>query len=577
MYSLAINIADLRRRFILFCGAGISRDASIPTASDILIDLKKRIYQQEIKRVSFDEGEFKKWISENKQYEKMGYSESLDHLFPGIEQRRVYLNSFFEGKEPGEVHRLIAKLVKIGVFRFIITTNFDNLIEKALDEEGLKDRYSVISTDDQAKHSDSWDKVETCRIYKLHGDKDQGLIRNTISELDNLGEHLKKDFQELIDRHGVIVIGYRGADAGVMKCFENREFLRYPMFWQHRSTANEKVKQIMQRQDGRLIKFDSASKFLADLLDRIQVIHKSSIEGDLEIISDRVKRILTLPNAKEILVKLQDERKIYMDAVKSVYGSLINPSWQDLWESYVDLFEKAKSNMEFAEHLLKLEMLNEWNEFIKLFEEIYSLNESGERYGRDGLINQLFYSLLLLIGSRALKYDKFIFIKKLFSVKKLTREKYSSILDWNVIGNFIEERNKQAEKQYYVARFSFFLDIAENKKVLPRDEIFERMKFNIVDFDLLCFIYTVRHPNSSYFPYWYPSCAYFFDYRSAEFLKKLKFDENYLKNIALDLFEMKPEEFISFLKDKAIPSYSELVRQMPGFTSNSPFKVLFEK
>jgi hypothetical protein len=68
MYSLAINIADLRRRFILFCGAGISRDASIPTASDILTDLKKRIYQQEIKGASFNEDEFKKWIVANKQY-----------------------------------------------------------------------------------------------------------------------------------------------------------------------------------------------------------------------------------------------------------------------------------------------------------------------------------------------------------------------------------------------------------------------------------------------------------------------------------------------------------------------------
>jgi hypothetical protein len=507
----------------------------------------------------------------------MDYSECLDHLFPGIEQRRVYLNSFFEGKEPGEVHKLIAKLVKIGVFRFIITTNFDNLIEKALDAEGLKDRYSVISTDDQARHSDSWDKVETCRIYKLHGDKDQGLIRNTITELDNLGEHLKKDFQEIIDRHGVIVIGYRGADVGVMKCFENREFMRYPIFWQYRSELNERVKQIMQRQDGRLIKFDSASKLLADLLDRIQVIHKSSVEGDSEIISDRVKRILTSPNTKEILVKIQDERKFYIDGVKAVYGSLTNPSWQVLWESYVDLLEKVKPNLEFAEQILNLNMLSEWNEFIKLFVDIYSLNESEERYGRDGLISQLFYSLLLLIGASALRYDKFVFIKKLFAVKKLTRERYSSILDWNVIGDFIEEKNNQAEKRYYVARFSFLLDIIENKRLLPQGEIFEHIKFNIVDFDLLCFIYTVRYPDSSYFPYWFPCCAYFFDYRSAEFLKKLKFDENYLKNIALDLFEMKPEEFIPFLKDKVAPAYNDLLKRMQGFTSDSPFRILFEK
>ena len=54
----------------------------------------------------------------------------------------------------------------------------DTSSEMALDELNID--YDIIYSDDILQASISWDKVKTCRIYKLHGDYKSGKVRNTI-------------------------------------------------------------------------------------------------------------------------------------------------------------------------------------------------------------------------------------------------------------------------------------------------------------------------------------------------------------------------------------------------------------
>ena len=53
----------------------------------------------------------------------------------------------------GEAHEIIAEMVKKSLIRLIITTNFDSLLENALDNKGLKGQYSVISSEEAVKTS----------------------------------------------------------------------------------------------------------------------------------------------------------------------------------------------------------------------------------------------------------------------------------------------------------------------------------------------------------------------------------------------------------------------------------------
>ena len=101
---LSYNLADGKKKYVLFCGAGISKDAGIPTGWDILIETLRLIRNQE-------DGEIKEYSNEDMEvyyednYKGATYSEIIEKLFPSIEEQRAFLKKQFEGKTPGKAHR----------------------------------------------------------------------------------------------------------------------------------------------------------------------------------------------------------------------------------------------------------------------------------------------------------------------------------------------------------------------------------------------------------------------------------------------------------------------------------------
>ncbi|MBU0576931.1 SIR2 family protein [Patescibacteria group bacterium] len=564
---LAINLADRRRRFILFCGAGVSKDAGIPSSQDIRFDTLGKIYQQEQKKGKFSKKEVEEWCLQNKTLKSMTYSDILDLAYPGMEQKRLYLNSFFEGKQPGETHKAIAKMISTGLIRFIITTNFDNFIEKALDSEGLGDKYSVISTNDQAKNSDTWDKIEVCRIYKIHGDKDQGIIRNSPKELEKLDKYIEKDFQELINRHGVIVLGYAGEDEGAMRCFKKREYHRYSIYWQYCENVNAKVKNMILNQDGVLIQRHKASEFLNELLERIEIIYRTSETETTETIKKGYEQILIRGNPLEIKARIEEERSHYVEKIRSAYESVgQNPDGKHIWDVHIELIEKASRNIILGDQLLRFETSRDWEEFIKIFEEIHSIDKDQNGYGRNELINYLFFSLFLVVGSRALKYERFAEIKRLFSIRKLYRDRMDYILDWNIQASYLKQKNQNEPQRFYVPQMHYLLGLADaNKFPIDKDEL----RKLILEFDLLCFIYTTKNLKVSR---WRPGCVYYFKHESPQFLQKIKIDDEYCEKIAGHLFN-ETKDVLRTSLTKVNDMYESFSSQMEGWPEN-PFKAI---
>jgi len=188
---LSYNLADGKKKYVLFCGAGVSKDAGIPTGWDILLETLRHIRAQE-------DGESKEYTDKEmeayyeKNFKDSTYSEIIESLFPSREEQREFLEKLFENKAPGRAHKLIAEWVKAGLIRFIITTNFDSSIEHSLDDAGLRGKYSVITDGAQVLRSKPWNLVENCRIYKVHGTIEQGVIKNTKRIWKNWMPILKK-------------------------------------------------------------------------------------------------------------------------------------------------------------------------------------------------------------------------------------------------------------------------------------------------------------------------------------------------------------------------------------------------
>lgn len=98
-------------------------------------------------------------------------------------------------------------------FHTIWTTNFDDLVEKAINfTDGS---CSVISTKDSNSLSNIRNDIP--KVVKLHGDFRYDKLQNTDSELQNLEISLHKQFVTNFQQKGLIVVGYSGYDKSVLK------------------------------------------------------------------------------------------------------------------------------------------------------------------------------------------------------------------------------------------------------------------------------------------------------------------------------------------------------------------------
>src|SRR5947207_112906 len=150
--SMAFSLHSNRGAYALLLGSGVSRAAGIPTGWEVVLDLVRKLAKLEKEDC---EPEPDVWFK-RKYGSDPEYSLLLDGLAKTPPERQQLLRGYFEPSEeeraqglklPTAAHKSIAKLVAGGYLRVIITTNFDRLIEKGLEEEGIAP--TVISTPDQ--------------------------------------------------------------------------------------------------------------------------------------------------------------------------------------------------------------------------------------------------------------------------------------------------------------------------------------------------------------------------------------------------------------------------------------------
>jgi tetratricopeptide (TPR) repeat protein len=105
----------------VFCGAGISIASGIPSALTIKRNLLRRIGADELEtqRLADDDYPFEAFVEAF--HEEVG----ITKLFAAL--ARV---------SPSAAHRLLADLVRLGLLKSILTTNFDELIEAAIGQPG---------------------------------------------------------------------------------------------------------------------------------------------------------------------------------------------------------------------------------------------------------------------------------------------------------------------------------------------------------------------------------------------------------------------------------------------------------
>ena len=172
---LSVSIAEGRRAYIFFLGSGISKAASIPTGGEIFWNTVRKLYQLETESVPEDDQQPEAWFQKS-EYRDFTYSKILEELCRLEAERRDFLENFFLGKSPTKAHEHLADLVAQGLVKIIVTTNFDQLMERALEDKGVS--FDVVASAADLEQVIPREHAN-CRILKIHGDYKRLNIRNT--------------------------------------------------------------------------------------------------------------------------------------------------------------------------------------------------------------------------------------------------------------------------------------------------------------------------------------------------------------------------------------------------------------
>lgn len=195
---------DLLRsgKVAVLAGAGISRDSGIPIVTDFLKEL--------VNRLSGEEDEESVTALEGVPFES-----TLEYIQKQVPINRL-LKTYTLGN-PGMSHFLLTRLATSGYISGIWTTNFDLLIEKALDPtvefqmEEYSETQTIISLKLMTKDNMSF------YLHKLHGSIN---VNNSVQLImETLAKPLPERLTELIEelfvdgKHSeVLVIGYSFSD-----------------------------------------------------------------------------------------------------------------------------------------------------------------------------------------------------------------------------------------------------------------------------------------------------------------------------------------------------------------------------
>ncbi|MCK4532883.1 tetratricopeptide repeat protein [bacterium] len=297
------------KELVIYCGAGISLNSGVPLANDLKLYIleklsvdKKDIYgympKKEMENIfgekdtswhelfenpgeenllfktNFedliyelidDEIKQKKMLAvcrENIPYSKIKHSIPFE-LFMEIIAENLdipdILNMYKDEKKINTNHVLIAKLAKVGLAKNIFTTNFDLLIERALEEEELKrDKdFKVYYNEKHFSEIDfNDDGHKKIRIFKIHGSaEDYKSIRTTMK---GVASKVLSDKRKALIRHifssgkhkKVLILGYSCSDEfditpQIQNIGENKKEIIYV----DHSTTKEEIEDLKKEEN----------------------------------------------------------------------------------------------------------------------------------------------------------------------------------------------------------------------------------------------------------------------------------------------------------------------------------------
>lgn len=422
---LAFSVHSSPGVYALLLGSGVSRSARIPTGWEITLDLTRKLAGTLGESA---EPNPETWFEE-KYGEAPDYSNLLDALAKTPTERQQLLRPYFEpneqereegAKQPTAAHRAIAHLASSNFVKVILTTNFDRLLEKALEDEGVAP--DVLSSLDQVQNMRPLIHTQHC-IFKIHGDYRDTRIRNTSSELQEYSEQFDRLLDQIFNDFGLIVCGWSAEwDGALRNALLRNTSRRFTTFWTTHGKAISPAQQIIDSRNAQTIPITSADEFFQSLQQQVDSLEQSSRAQPIttEVAVDRLKLYLAEP---EYRIQLSDhinktvERVVEATSVQSFDLDDPYPD-RDSVTARVRAYESACATLlamaAVGGNWVEEEHYGTWEQAV---ERLVDSPVTGGR--QDWLALRKYPGMLLIyaLGIGALHSDKLRFLGRIFKIK----------------------------------------------------------------------------------------------------------------------------------------------------------------
>ncbi len=303
--SLAFALQSSPGVYALLLGSGVSRAARIPTGWEVVLDLVRKLACAQGANCEPDPAA---WY-QGTYGAQPGYSKLLDALAKTPSERQQILRAYFEpsdderkegAKAPTKAHRAIANLMASGQIRVVLTTNFDRLMERALEDVGVAP--TVISTPDQIEGAVPLAHIKCC-VVKMHGDYLDTRILNTPDELAAYEGRLDRFLDRVFDEFGLIVCGWSADwDDALRAAIERAPSRRYTTFLAARGELGERAAALLARRGGQHISITDADTFFDSLEQKVRAIEQFSHQHPVSVKAAvaACKRYLAEPESSRI-------------------------------------------------------------------------------------------------------------------------------------------------------------------------------------------------------------------------------------------------------------------------------------
>ena len=467
--KIAISMQSNKGVYALLLGSGISVSAGIPTAWAITKDLVHKLAAALGEEIA---GDWDTWYR-NKYSEEPSYSLILSKLVETSSERVNLMLPYFEPnddetetglKQPTVAHKAIAKLAKKGYIKMVVTTNFDRLLELALENEGVTPQ--IVRCKEDLAHAIPIPHAPFT-ILKLNGDYKDCQFRNTDVELSSYPTEILNYLHTIISDFGLITCGWSAdwdlALTNEIKSVTNR---RYPAYYTYLNQPSSGLNDLVQlSEQSKLISIANADVFFSNLYEKVSAIEDSKEQAlDRDILIAQVKRYLSKP---EYRIKLYDLFESLINNVRKSTIIYTNQTFND--ELFKSAFRNAITNLNLLIHasITLVRWVKDEDEIIlvdafkALLENMYP-DTSSSYYENTYHLNRVPILLYFFsIATACVIHERYSLLNKLLQIKIVN--KYSTREYWfewcNTCIYDSREVNQWLEKRYH---FPFNTHIKDN-------------------------------------------------------------------------------------------------------------------